>query len=98
MENLHADDIPVLPALIDVVKKGLTGPKVKDGGEEEANNTLGRWQRQKELGGWPPSGAGGTERRPVPLSAQLRCIMSKGVAWVSGGGAAYDRAHEDTDL
>ena len=53
---------------------------------------------RRSSGGWPPSGAGGTERRPVPLSAQLRCIMSKGVARVSGGGAAYDRAHEDTDL
>ena len=51
MEDLHADGIPVLPALGDVVQKGLTGPEVKDGGEEEAINTLGRWQRRKELGG-----------------------------------------------
>ena len=98
MEDLHANGIPDLPALGDIVQKGITGTEAKDGGEEEAMNTLGRWQRRKELGGWPPSGAGGTERRPVPSLAQLRCITSKGVAHVSGGGAAYDRAHEDIDL
>ena len=58
IEDIHADAIPILPALVDVVQKGLTGPEVKDGGEEEAINTLGRWQRRKELGGMAAVGGG----------------------------------------
>ena len=49
VEDLHANGIPDLPALGDSVQKGITGPEVKDSGEEEAINTLGPWQRRKEL-------------------------------------------------
>ena len=40
MEDLHEKVIPVLPTLGDVVQKGLTGPEVKGGGEEEATDAL----------------------------------------------------------
>ena len=96
--DLDAKVVPIFLSLVDVLQKGLTAPEVKGGGEEEAVDALERWQHREELGGWRPSGTGGTERSPMPISAQLHCVTNKGVARVSGGGATCDRARVDTDL
>ena len=96
--DLGANVVPIFLSLVDLLQKALTAPEVRAVKKKRPLTLLNGGSAGRSSGGWPPPGTGGAERSPMPSSAQLHFVTNKGVACVSGGGAACDGSHVDAEL